>query len=76
MSTKSPETENKHPFVPSYYILDLHPPTHLLIGHSQQVRGAASKALAGIGGENTARAGDTDPLGCDVHKTSGVKYIY
>lgn len=38
------------------------------------MRGAASKVLAGIGGEHTARAGDTDPLGCDVHKTSGVKH--
>lgn len=51
-----------------HYILDLHPPTHSLIGHSQRVRGAASKALAEIGGEHSAGAGDTGPFGWRVRE--------
>lgn len=39
------------------------------------MRGAASKALTGIGGEHAAGAEDTGPLGQrDVHQTSGEKH--
>lgn len=60
----------------SFCVVSLHSRLTSTYPFTNRVRGAASKALAGIGGEHTAGAGDTGPLGWrDVHKTSGVKHL-